>query len=183
MKKRWPLLILAAIVLFLFILGTSYAWYDLFSKEEVFTANLEIAIDDNGKGVVITNAIPLTDEEGKLEEAYRFQVKNSGTGKGTYRLLIQEMPFNQLNDGCTSETLLERSQLRYQLIMNGKEIKSGSLANIKNNILDIRQINVKNLHKYELRIWVGAHAQNTDWQEKHFHYSVVILPTTLEEIK
>lgn len=183
MKRSWPLLLLGGIILFLFILGTSYAWYVLFSHEETIAANLEISINDQGKGIVVTDATPITDEEGKQGVAYHFQVKNSGKAAGTYQLLIQEVPFNEIEDGCTNEDLLVREQLRYQLIMNGQEIMLDSLSNIKNNVLDLRTIEAKRQNKYELRVWVSESKEDTDWQDKHYHYSVVIVPTTGEDIK
>lgn len=183
MKKSWPLLVLGGVILFLFIVGTSYAWYNLFSKEETIAANLEISIDDQGNGVTVMDSMPLTDQEGKALEAYHFKVKNNGTGEGTYRLLLQETPFNEIKDGCTSQDLLERNQLRYQLLLNGQEIQLDSVANIKNNVLDIRTIDVGKLNQYELRVWVPKSAENTAWTDKHYHYSVVIVPTTLEEAK
>ncbi len=182
MKKNWFLLVIGGVVLLAFIFGTSYAWYYFFKDDETVMANLEIKIDDGGKGVVIRDALPMSDEEGKKEEAYKFEVKNNGTGSGNYKLLIEETPFNQIDDGCTQETLLDRSQLRYQLLMNGKEIVLGDLDSIENNTLDFRTIGTNQRNTYELRVWVADDASNTQWQNKHYHYSITILPSTMEEI-
>lgn len=183
MKKNWMLLVLGGVVLFCFILGTSYAWYNLFHEEVDLTANLEIKINDKGEGVTIVDALPVSDEEGKKVKPYVFQVKNNGNVAGNYKLLIQETPFNKIKDGCTKATLLKRSQLRYQLLMNGKELEVDNLDKIKNNTLDLRTIEVNTANNYELRVWVPESVEKTDWQNKHYHYSVVILPFAKEEIK
>lgn len=180
MKRNWPILLIGGVVLFLFIIGTSYAWYDLFSKEEMVTTNLEITLK-NSKGVVIRNALPVQDEVGKNVEAYKFTVKNTGENAGGYKLLLEETPFNEIDDGCNEQTLLTRNQLKYQLLMNGKELEVALLSDVKNNILDLRTIDVKHKNDYELRIWVPDEVSHTDWQNKHYHYSIAIVPITMEE--
>lgn len=180
MKRGW-ILVIGGVVLFLFILGTSYAWYQFFRDDDTVLANLEIKIEDNGKGVVITDALPISDIEGKKIEPYRFAVENKGAASGNYRLLIQETPFNEINDGCTEKDLLDRSQLRYQLLMNGNEIALGDLELVKNNILELRTIDITKKNSYELRVWVKESAFDTEWKDKHYHYSVVIVPISGEE--
>lgn len=183
MGKKWLLLGLGGIVLFGFILGTSYAWYHLFSEQVDLTTTLEIQIQDDGKGVVLLDTIPMSDEEGKKTEPYIFEVSNKGNVIGNYKLLLQETPFNEIDDGCTKETLLNRSQLKYQLLLNGIEVSVGSVDQIQNNILDVRSLALSSANHYELRIWLPDSASNTDWQNKHYHYSIAILPFGEEDVK
>ena len=96
-------------------------------------------------------------------------------------MLLEEVPFNELDDGCTSDTLLERDQLRYQLVLNGIEIARGPLSELKSNQLDYRLIDVDVKNEYELRVWVPEEAQETDWMLKHYHYKVAVTPVVVEE--
>ena len=70
--------------------------------------------------------------------------------------------------------MLSKSQLEYQLSLNGEVIKQGMLTDIKNNILDTRVINPDKVNNYELRIYVSESAQITEWQNKYYHFNVKI---------
>ena len=58
--------------------------------------------------------------------------------------------------------------------LNGKVIKSGDLDEIKNNILDTRSIAPSQVNNYQLRIYVAEDAQNTEWQNKYYHFEIKI---------
>ncbi len=181
MKKRGILLVLGGIILGVFIVVVSYAWYRLFSDEIMEVANLRIQLKNNDDHLVIPSASPVEDEEGKSHSPYTFAVTNTGNIVGTYRLIIEEAPFNQIDDGCTAATLLDRSQLRYQLLLNGKEVVIDDLDHVKNNVLDVRTIPVNGENNYELRIWLKEEATSTDWEGKHYHYSVNVAPVSVEK--
>ncbi len=180
MKKNIIFLIIGCVILVCFILGTSLVWYNLFSDEIESGGSARIQLTSQKEGLMVTSAAPVEDEEGANQVPYSFQVTNMGNVRGNYKLIIEDTPFNKIDDGCTVDTLLNRNQLRYQLLLNGEEIKVDSLAKIKNNILDTRDIepNVKN--NYELRIWVNDEASN--WENKHFHYSINLMPADSKEV-
>lgn len=176
--KKTVIIIISAIALAGFILGTCYAWYNVFLKENITVTNLEIRLNDEGKGISVEDMTPLSDDEIDSVPAYVFSIKNTGTAVGSYNLLLEETALNKLEDGCTEITLLTRDQLRYSLSLNGKEVSRGMLSDIKNNILDFRTIDVGTNNNYSLKIWLPESVRDTAWEGKHYHYHVAIVPIT-----
>ncbi len=179
MKNNKILIICVAILLFIFLVFGTYAWYLFFLKASGDfdinnNSNLKdgnIVFKDNGNSVYDADASIVEDEQVDSVEAYSFQVINYGD-EDSYNLYIEDVPLNSIDDGCTSETLLSRSQLKYQLKLNGTVIKEDYLSNINDNILDTRSISKDATNNYELRIYI--HEDATDWIGKHYHYKVVL---------
>ena len=175
MKSKTSLIIIG-IILFIFIACTSIVWYNLFYHQKEEVSVLQIGKENEKNAILnIANMIPMSDEEGAKITPYRFTIKNSGDDKigDIYRVLIEDV---EIKDDPTyeSKSLLSRNQLKYQLLMNNKLIKKGKLSDIKNNILDERNIEKAKENRYELRIYLGTDTINTDWQGKYYHYKINI---------
>ena len=178
--KNKVLLICAGLLLFVFLVFGTYAWYLFFLKSSsnlVDTTNNSlvsgnIILKDNGNGVYDSDAEKVEDSLINGVIPYRFQVINNGIKDGKYTLYIEDLPVNSINDGCTEETLLTRSQLKYQLKLNGNVIKEDYLSNINDNILYNQELKSKKNNNYELRIYI--HNEAEDWNGKHYHYKVVL---------
>ena len=176
-KNNFIYPILVIIVLFVslgLIISFSYAFKTptFVSPPKVDVDILEVSMDDGGKGVTISDMYPTSDEQINSIESYQFTIRNNSEKKYTYQLLLEELPLSIINDGCTSQTLLNRSQLRYQLIMNDKELITEDLDEIKLNVLDSIEIDSFEKQAFSLRIFVPKSAENTEWQKKHYHYRV-----------
>ena len=61
-----------------------------------------------------------------------------------------------------------------QLSLNGKVIKTGMLSEIDNNILDTRNISGNTTNSYQLRVYVSEKAQDTNWQNKYYHFDIEV---------
>ena len=178
-KQNNILLILAFILLICFIIVGTYTWYLFFLREGSKYNYLnngtmfgDIVLTDSGNSLYIDDA-ESTDEENINDVIpYIFKINNKGNKNGDYTLYIEDLPLNSINDGCTSSTLLTRDQLKYQLKLNDKIIKEDYLSNIKDNILDKRNIVANGENNYELRIYI--HDEAEDWTGKHYHYRVVL---------
>ncbi len=178
MKNKF-LLLCASLLLLIFLVYGTYSWYIFFlgasgSYGENASSSLKdgnIVLNDNGNAVYDADAKNIEDEDVNEVPPYKFSINNSGS-KDKYTLYIEDVPLNTIDDGCTSDTLLNRSQLKYQLKLNGKVIKDDNLSNIKDNILDTREIAANTTNNYELRIYI--HSEAEDWTGKHYHYKVVI---------
>lgn len=166
-------LIIAGVILFAFCIATAFFWYRLFRTDKVAVTNLTIALKDKGKGVDIDHLVPCDDEEAKKTPAYSFDIANTGSSRGRYEVLIEDS-IKKDEDGYASKDMLDRSQLKYELTLNGKVIDSNRLSKVKNNVLDSRVIGSKKTNSYTLRIWVPIDAKN--WQNKTYHYKVVVRP-------
>lgn len=177
--KNKVLIICASLLLFLFLVFGTYAWYLYFLRASGdFSINKNsnlisgsVVLKDNGNSVYDSDATSLEDEEVHSVKPYVFQVVNDGKDS-SYTLYIEDLPVNAIKDGCTTATLLNRGQLKYQLKLNSKVIKEDYLSNIQDNILDKRNISEKTTNHYELRIYI--HDDATDWTGKHYHYKVVL---------
>lgn len=172
--KKVVMLFLAGIALFAFIFATSMLWYRFFyssTSNDNSISSVTVQLDDENNIIDESGLIPLDDDTAKTLTPYQFSVKNSSDVDYTYNVLLED---SIISDDITysSKELLSRSQLRYQLSLNGKIIETGSLDDIKNNILDTRIISSSQTNNYQLRVYVAESAQNTSWQNKYYHFNI-----------
>ena len=185
--KNKTLLVCAALLLLIFLTFGTYAWYNYFLGISAFNTNSntnsgkfantsykvgDIEFKEEGKSVYDANAKSIDDVDVSSVPAYTFKVMNNGKTKGEYTLYIEDVPVNLVNDGCTEDTLLKRSELKYQLTLNGNVLKEDYLSNIKDNILDTREIESNKTNSYSLKVYI--HDRAVDWFSKHYHYKVVL---------
>ena len=181
--KKFVLLSLSGVALFAFIFSTSILWYYFFSNsnfhnKESTIGSLEIQLADDENTINEINLIPLSDEEALKLKPYTFKVINNGKNKNRYNVLIEDAIISD-DLSYSNKELLKRNELRYQLSMNGKIIRIGNLADIKNNILDSRYIDSDNTNNYELIVYL-AETLNDSWRNKYYHYNISI---QMEDLK
>ena len=171
--KKTVLLLLAGVALFAFIFTTSILWYRFFYNDSGTRSNVNSVNIQLGSNNVIDESglIPLDDETAKTIMPYEFKVENNSDSATIYNVLLEDSIISD-DVNYTSKELLSRNQLRYQLTLNGNVIKVGNLNEIQNNILDTRSISSSQVNNYQLRIYVGEDFQNTDWQNKYYHFDI-----------
>ena len=169
MKKNL-ILILGGIGLFFFIFLITIGWYNIFyNDKENQVAILNIELSQKGEVTINEeNAYPLSDEDGAKVTPYSFNVNNESSNAGAYKVYLDDIKLD------TSKSLLKRNQLSYQLSLNGKLIKKGTLDELNDNILDERLIEAGQNNQYELRVYVSEDAFNTDWQQKYYSYKIKV---------
>lgn len=175
--KNKILIICAAFILLIFLTYGTYSWYTYFLK--ITAANVitnykigDIEFKENGTGVYDANAESIDDIKIDEVPAYNFSVINNGDFDKEYTLYIEDVPVNLVDDGCTEDKLLSRSDLKYQLNLNGEIIKEDYLSSIQDNILDTRKLESKKTNSYSLKVYI--HDEALDWFSKHYHYKVVL---------
>lgn len=173
------LLTVSLLLLLIVIAFTSYAWYKFFDKDDTLSSQIEIIVVGGNNVVNTFNTMPLADEERFEIKPYVFSINNRNKVTTKFIVKLIETPLEQVKDGCNKDKLLNRSQLRYELISNGKTIEIGNLSDISNNVLYTDTLNSESRRDYSLRIWVKKEAYDTDWNDKHYHYSLSVL----EEVK
>ena len=173
--KKIVLLLLAGVALFAFIFTTSVLWYRFFYNDTATgtgyaVSSIKVQLGNNN---VIDEGglIPLDDETAKTITPYEFKVENNSDSDAVYNVLLEDSIISD-DANYSSKELLSRDQLRYQLSLNGNIIKTGDLNDIKNNILDTRNIAASQVNNYQLRIYVAESAQNTSWQNKYYHFDI-----------
>ena len=171
--KKIILLLLAGVALFAVIFTTSILWYRFFYNDSTVindAGSVNVQLGDNNV-IDESGLIPLDDETAKNITPYEFKVENNSNGDALYAVLLED---GMISDDAnyTNKELLSRNQLRYQLSLNGNVIKVGNLSEIENNVLDTRNIASSQVNNYQLRIYVGESFQNTDWQNKYYHFNI-----------
>lgn len=160
-------LVFSGVLLFLFIVGTAFLWYKafyynnlgIFSSLQVKKESEEVALTEN--------LFPMSEAEASAVPNYKFSVKNVNDSKSRYEVVYKEQE-------VSGKQKLSKSQLTYQLILNGTIIKKGNLADLKNDVLDDRYIMPNTNNQYELKVYISESAKDTAWQNKSYAYKVDI---------
>ena len=173
MKNKITVTLLIVFII-IFSIVAFYFWYNYFLK---FGSDGNLDGFNNKQNVVTIvdeNKIYSIYEEGTEEpinvEGYKFRVENHSSENVRYSLIFTEIAPNLVNDGCSNKTILRPNELNYQLYYEDKVISQGNVAQINDNILDLRNIKGNDLHRYELKVWLNTSSSNNDG--KHYHYKV-----------
>ncbi len=168
--KRKLLYILGGITLFLFIVLSAFGWYQIFytkkGTENTKISNLMVKLEDNEKTIHEKDAVPT--ENTDAVDPYQFTVYNQTKDPTIYKVLLEDSVTTNIDKS------LSQSQLSYELSLNGKVIKKGTLDEIKNNVLDERSIEGEKENKYSLKIWLNEDTMDTDWINKSYSYQITI---------
>lgn len=171
--KKGLFFVVGGIVLLVAIFLLSYYSFLYFNnrKPAVSINTLEIELNDSGK-VNLEEQQPLGNNQLDTVKPYKFKIKNRGKSISQYQLLIEDF----VTDNSTK--LLSRKYLNYQLSSNGTVVKTGNLAEIKNNILDKNILKANQEKSYELKIWVTGDIESTEWMGKTYSYTISVNPIT-----
>lgn len=160
-------LVFSGVLLFLFIVGTAFLWYKAFYYNNLGSVS-SLQVKKESEEVAITeNLFPMSETEASVVPNYKFSVKNVNDFKSRYEVVYKEQE-------VSGKQKLSKSQLTYQLILNGKIIKKGNLADLKNDVLDDRYIMPNTNNQYELKVYISESAKDTAWQNKSYAYKVDI---------
>ncbi len=160
-------LVFSGVLLFLFIVGTAFLWYKAFYYNNLGIVS-SLQVKKESEEVALTeNLFPMSETEASVVPNYKFSVKNVNDFKSRYEVVYKEQ-------GISGKQKLSKSQLTYQLILNGKIIKKGNLADLKNDVLDDRYIMPNTNNQYELKVYISESAKDTAWQNKSYAYKVDI---------
>lgn len=160
-------LVFSGVLLFLFIVGTTFLWYKAFYYNNLGIVS-SLQVKKESEEVVLTeNLFPMSETEASVVPNYKFSVKNVNDFKSRYEVVYKEQE-------VSGKQKLSKSQLAYQLILNGTIIKKGNLADLKNDVLDDRYIMPNTNNQYELKVYISESAKDTVWQNKSYTYKVDI---------
>ena len=142
----------------MFLIVGSYAWLTLQitgDKTNILKAGtLKLTLDDTtSNGILLENAVPMSDTKGKTTTEYTFTLQNSGSIASDYKIYLDDVA---LSDG---ETRLEDSKVKYQLIKNGEETV-GLLSSLEDKAIDTGTIGTNKTNTYSLRVWIDSDAGN-----------------------
>lgn len=109
-------------------------------------------------------SIEKMDKEKALKEwPYIMEVENTGKDKGLYQIIITE----------TDKSTIKRDSLSYSLHLEDKEVTTGKLNDIKDNILYTGEIEGKTKQKYKLYIWVTNDVEKESVYEYKLEFNTI----------
>ena len=124
--------------------------------------NLTVTFDDT-ESYIIPSVKKMTKEEALKEWPYIMEVDNSGSGKGLYQLIITDV----------DTSTIKRDNLEYILELDDKEVSSGKLSAIKDNILYTGEIEGNTKQKFKLFIWVVSEVDEKDTYEYKLEFNTI----------
>lgn len=160
-------LVLGGILLFAFVICTSFLWYKVFYYGDIGKINTLQVQKESDEVALNENLVPMTESEAQSVSNYKFSIKNVNDFKSSYKVVFEEVNI--------TEAKLSKSQLNYELLLNGKIIKKGNLAKVKNNILDERYVMAGKTNNYELKVYIPDSVEKGTWENKSYAYKVNII--------
>lgn len=158
MKKIIGVILLCLIVGIGAYFGTLYI--DNLRKDS--NVSVTVTFDDT-KSYIIPSIDKMNKEEALKEWPYMMEVENTGTGKGLYQILITDI----------ETSTIKRDNLDYLLYLDEKEVASGKLQDIKDNILYTGEILGKTKQKYKLYIWVSSEVEKDSVYEYKLEFNTI----------
>lgn len=170
--KNKNILTIAIICLFIFVGIASYLWYLYFYEYEKNLIDASPAMKFL-KGVELINSGNINyinanaNDDDSIVPTYYFTVKNHSDKNYQYVILLED---STGNDGCSPSTRLKREELEYELTLDNRVIKTGSLDSLVNNVLDKNIVNIDGINDYSLKIRLKD--SDSNYENKHFHYII-----------
>ena len=118
---------------------------------------------DDTESYVIPSIAKMNKQEALKEWPYIMNVENTAGGKGLYQIIITDK----------ETSTIKRDKLEYSLYLDDKEVSSGKLKDIKNNILFTGEIEGKTKQKYKLYIWVTNDVEKESVYEYKLEFNTI----------
>ena len=165
---------------FILVLGTSYAVFRVTTtgeKENVVSAGkLNVRIENEQNEITLNNALPQTEEEGKQNTPYIFDIVNRGNINAMYDLYLE----------VNNESTLDASLVRYYLtvIEDGEEKQITPVGNLITNEeenrkegkkaykIDTKYLDVNKTNNYKLYLWLDYDTEAEQAINKTFKANV-----------
>ncbi len=157
-KKNMQIAKIAVFVtsLFIIFLSVTYAFINLTivgDKRQVITVGvLDLELEEDENNLFITDALPMYDEVGMIQEAFTFRLINQTSQNTNYVLKLEEVVVG---------SSLAREDVKYGLTKDG-EVKIDLLSNVEDGIFDSGIIGGNQTIEYSLRLWVREDITNIE---------------------
>jgi len=178
-KKRQVIKISVFITsIFVIFLSVTYAFINLTlqgTKKQVITAGtLELDLLEDDNNITLTDALPMYDEVGMIQEPFTFRLINNGDNPVNYRLKLVDI---------TTGNKLSKSIVKYGLTKE-KTDTINFLSTLTSGVIDEGVINGKETINYKLRLWIDADVtDNNKISGKSLKYRIEVEAGQLEETK
>lgn len=140
-----------------FVAGLSYVITKHLDKNLYLNTNLEVTFEDT-KEWSLESFSKLSKEEALKIYPNTFIVKNNSLKSVKYDVIFEEINSN-----------IKSSDLDYILYLNDKEVKDGTLSDLKDNILYQSKIRLKGTDTYKLYLYL-----NNKKEDVSYNYTIKI---------
>ena len=141
----------------IFVAGLSYVLTKHLDKNLYLNTNILVTFEDT-KEFSLESFEKLTKDEALKTYPNIFKVQNKSLKSVKYDVILDEIESN-----------IEPTDLSYILYLNDKEVKNGSISDIKNNVLYSNTLGIKKLDIYKLYLYL-----NSEKNEVKYNYSIKI---------
>ena len=124
--------------------------------------NVTVTFDDT-ETYIIPSIEKMNKDKALKEWPYMMDVENTGSGKGLYQIIITDK----------ETSTIKRDKLDYSLYLDDKEIKSGKLNDVKDNVIYTGEINGKTKQRYKLYIWVNSDVEKESVYEYKLEFNTI----------
>lgn len=155
MKKIIGVILLCALI----GVGTYFGTLYLDKLKNKGDVNVTVTFDDT-ETFKLETIKKMNKEEALKEWPYIMNVENTGEAKGLYQIIITDI----------ETSTIPRDKLEYVLKLDDEEVTSGSLKDVKGNILYTGEIEGNTKQNYKLYIWVIVDAFN--YEEDNYEYKL-----------
>lgn len=172
-KKEITKIAFLAVILLTIVLGTSYAFFTIFidngTESEIVAGTFNVKFYE-GRNINLTNASPMSDEEGLATDGYTFTIENTGTINANYNVSLEEKT-------ATGNTL-DKKYIKYSVkVGDGDWSTPRILGDNQNGMLinngELSATPGENQVKYEIKLWLREDADNSA-QGKNFSARLVV---------
>ena len=180
MKKKklgnTKLLIIAVVMTFVVMFGTTYAWLRLTKtstiENKITAGNLELVLDDTtSEEIKLVNEVPRSYKQGMETKEYTFTLTNKNS-TSSYSLSLNDLAkyTNDENEEVTvaDENRIDDSKIRYILLKDGEEASADKSKILTDRVLDSGTIEKGQTITYSLRVWIDSKSE-TDIMGKIFN--------------
>jgi len=138
--------------IFVIFLSVTYAFINMTvagTKRQVITSgNLAIELAEE-KELTITNAMPMYDEVGMLQDAFNFKLMNKIDAPAEYKLKMIDIT-------KASSNQLDLQMIKYGLVKDSEDPTIGLVTALENNVIDSGVIKGNQTINYKLRLWIKS---------------------------
>lgn len=166
------------------VIGVSYAWLQITltgtKKVVIRSGNLSLNLDeDASEGISLTNAYPMTDQEGLKTTSYDFTLKNDGTIPNSYTIYLEDttgeaevkafpvLKYDIKKTEYNADDSIKTAEVDTMQLLSAIKTTDGI-------VLDSGTLEVGEYSKYSFKLWMDYDA-NDDYQNSHFKGNLKIV--------
>ena len=175
-KKILPLFI----IIFLLIIGTSLALWQITLKQEstniVTTGCLKLTLTEQTNAIVLSDAIPISDEDGKMLPPYTFTIENTCNTLTNYVINLETIRSETaaLEDKYVKANLVSMQEDEFLDTLTDNNINLEKVITEASNAYKLYQgvLASREQKQFSLRLWIDEETDATDevmnktWQGK-----------------